>query len=132
TITYSNIDEFVYNSLISLKNTNNFYENDNVKLVISFDIELFSFITTILDEDKENFNNNKKLYFEVAHYPIIAIYEGEFVNPFCFHNPKVLEISTIRVSIIEYEDNYVIEDNNANKDDKYAIEVDKEQEIYNR
>ena len=66
TITYSDIDEFVYNSLISLENTNNFYENDNVELVISFDVELSSLITTILDEDKENFNNNKKLYLEVA------------------------------------------------------------------
>ncbi|CAG8823073.1 17828_t:CDS:1, partial [Cetraspora pellucida] len=67
TITYSDINEFVYNSLISLKNTNNFYENDNIKLVISFDVELFSLITIILDEDKENLNNNKKLYLEVAH-----------------------------------------------------------------
>ncbi|CAG8839712.1 5688_t:CDS:2, partial [Cetraspora pellucida] len=50
-------------------------------------------------------------------YPIIATYEGEFVNPFCFQNPKVLEISTIRESIIEYKDDYAIEDNNANKDD---------------
>ncbi|CAG8849216.1 36545_t:CDS:2, partial [Racocetra persica] len=40
-------------------NTNNFYENDNIELVISFDVELFSLITTILDENKENFNNNE-------------------------------------------------------------------------
>ncbi|CAG8813027.1 9791_t:CDS:2 [Cetraspora pellucida] len=62
----SYIDEFVYNSLISLENTNNFYENDNVELVISFDVELSSLITTILDKNKENFNNNEKLYLEVA------------------------------------------------------------------
>ncbi|CAG8612166.1 4512_t:CDS:2, partial [Scutellospora calospora] len=65
-------------------------------------------------------------------YPIIATYEGEFVNPFCFQNPKVLEISMIRESIIEYEDDYAIEDNNADEDDEYAIEGDREQEIYNQ
>ncbi|CAG8834036.1 10066_t:CDS:1, partial [Racocetra persica] len=55
-------------------------------------------------------------------YPIIATYEGKFVNSFCFQNSKVLEISTIRESIIEYEDDYAIEDNNADEDDEYAIE----------
>ncbi|CAG8789510.1 3316_t:CDS:1, partial [Racocetra fulgida] len=61
------ISEFVYNSLISLEETNEFYEGDNVELVISFDVELSSFINIILDEDKENFNNNEKIYLEVAY-----------------------------------------------------------------
>ncbi|CAG8808519.1 19641_t:CDS:2, partial [Racocetra persica] len=65
-------------------------------------------------------------------YPIIATYEGKFVNPFCFQNAKILEISMIRESIIEYEDDYAIEDNNADEDDEYAIEGDREQEIYNQ
>ncbi|CAG8719087.1 18169_t:CDS:2, partial [Racocetra persica] len=73
----SYIDEFVYNSLISLKNANNFYENDNVELVISFDVELSSLIITILDEDKENFNNNEKLYLEVARHTAKFIENGD-------------------------------------------------------
>ncbi|CAG8850195.1 8907_t:CDS:2, partial [Gigaspora margarita] len=69
--------KFVYNSLISLENTNNFYEDDNTKLVISFDIELSSFINIILDkDDKENFDNNEKLYLEVAHYTAKSIEEA--------------------------------------------------------
>ncbi|CAG8841501.1 8916_t:CDS:2, partial [Gigaspora margarita] len=71
------IKEFVYNSLIFLENTNDFYEDDNVELVISFDIELSSLITTILDEDKENFNNNEKLYLEVARRTAKFIENGD-------------------------------------------------------
>ncbi|CAG8552770.1 6596_t:CDS:2, partial [Cetraspora pellucida] len=72
------ISKFVYNSLISLKNTNDFYEDDNTKLVISFDVELSSFISIILDkDDKENFDNNEKLYLEAAHYTAKSIKEGK-------------------------------------------------------
>ncbi|KAF0537199.1 ATP-dependent DNA helicase pif1 [Gigaspora margarita] len=61
------IGEFVYNLLISLENTNEFYEDDNVELAIEFNIELSSFINTILDRNnKKNFNNNEKLYLEIA------------------------------------------------------------------
>ncbi|CAG8794726.1 16169_t:CDS:1 [Cetraspora pellucida] len=68
--------EFVYNSLISLENTNKFYKDDNVELVISFDVELSSFISIILDENnKENFDN-KKHYLEVARYVVKSIKEG--------------------------------------------------------
>ncbi|CAG8651263.1 40873_t:CDS:2 [Gigaspora margarita] len=347
TITYSDISEFVYNSLISLENTNDFYEDDNTELVISFDIELSSFISMILDkDDKENFDNNENfilklhviqqnllkkamrqvkhpnpevhrdtpirierynsttveirefikkkqlkgyenltvqqtyfwwskesqkmyhrnpdpfiltkllltelnqeiiiditvptpalgfltvLFYQLPHnnfdavqidatygtnkmgwelYAIMGVIDGtgfpisyllisagknfseinatqkvwpnvrlqlcfwhvlraikqrvasnqpisncsydptvayqecssvdpfwkksnncEFVNPFCFHNPKVLEILTIKESIIEYEDNYTIEGGNDNEDNEYEIEADKEQEIYNQ
>ncbi|RIB07984.1 hypothetical protein C2G38_2212845 [Gigaspora rosea] len=45
-------------------------------------------------------------------YPLIATYEGEFINPFYHHNSKALEISIIKESIIEYEKEYAIEDNN--------------------
>ncbi|CAG8751520.1 8334_t:CDS:1, partial [Racocetra fulgida] len=52
-IDYSNISEFVYNSLISLDNINEFYENDNVELAIDFNIELYSVIDIILNENDE-------------------------------------------------------------------------------
>ncbi|RIB21847.1 hypothetical protein C2G38_2175478 [Gigaspora rosea] len=78
TITYSDISEFVYNLLISLENTNEFYENDNVELAINFDFELISFTNNILDgNNKENFNDNKKLYLEIACYIAKFIEEGD-------------------------------------------------------
>ncbi|CAG8781670.1 20971_t:CDS:2, partial [Gigaspora margarita] len=76
-----NISEFVYNSLIFLENTNDFYKDDNTDLVISFDIELFFFISMILDKnDKENFDNNEKLYFEVACHIAKSIEEGNAIT----------------------------------------------------
>ncbi|CAG8851031.1 22329_t:CDS:1, partial [Gigaspora margarita] len=40
-----------------------------------------------------------------------------------------LKILTIKESIIEYKDDYVIEDNNGDKNYKYAIEDDKDKKI---
>ncbi|CAG8662903.1 3139_t:CDS:2 [Gigaspora rosea] len=51
-------------------------------------------------------------YIRNENYPLIATYEGEFINPFYHHNSKALEISIIKESIIEYEKEYAIEDNN--------------------
>ncbi|KAF0512261.1 ATP-dependent DNA helicase pif1 [Gigaspora margarita] len=48
-------------------------------------------------------------------YPLIATYEGKFINLFCFHNLKVSEISIIKESIIEYEEEYAIENINKQK-----------------
>ncbi|RIB02909.1 hypothetical protein C2G38_2226505 [Gigaspora rosea] len=80
TITYSDIDEFVYNSLTSLEDTNDFYEDNNVELVISFDVELSFLFTTILDENKENFNDNENLYLEVASCTAKFIKNGDEVH----------------------------------------------------
>ncbi|CAG8813669.1 4848_t:CDS:2, partial [Dentiscutata erythropus] len=45
-------------------------------------------------------------------YPLIATYEGEFINPFYCYNSKALEISIIKELIVEYEEEYEIENNN--------------------
>ncbi|CAG8854820.1 29225_t:CDS:2, partial [Gigaspora margarita] len=76
-IDYSNISEFIYNSLISLENINKFYENDDVELAIDFDIELSSIIDIILNEDNKNLIEDKKLYLEVAQCIIKFIEEGD-------------------------------------------------------
>ncbi|CAG8822594.1 1575_t:CDS:2 [Gigaspora rosea] len=50
--------------------------NDNAELVISFDVELSFFISIILDkDDKKNFDNNEKLYLEVAYHTAKSIEE---------------------------------------------------------
>ncbi|CAG8568059.1 12410_t:CDS:2 [Racocetra fulgida] len=54
-IDYTDISEFVYNSLISLEDLDEFCENDNTQLAVNFDVELSSVIDLILNEDNENF-----------------------------------------------------------------------------
>ena len=73
-IGYSEITEAVYNSLISLNNTNEFYEGENEELSMNFGIELSSFLDFISEKD----GSNKENYdFEVGHYIIAFISEGD-------------------------------------------------------
>ena len=47
-ISYSDVTETIYNSLISLNNTNELYEGEDVELNLNLDIELSSFLNFIL------------------------------------------------------------------------------------
>ncbi|RIB28369.1 hypothetical protein C2G38_2158133 [Gigaspora rosea] len=59
-----------------LKNNKVLVWYDNAELVISFDVELSFFISIILDkDDKKNFDNNEKLYLEVAYHTAKSIEE---------------------------------------------------------
>ncbi|KAF0403449.1 hypothetical protein F8M41_009228 [Gigaspora margarita] len=58
---------------------------------------------------------NIEFFKQVQHngnYLLIVINEGEFINLFYYHNFKSLEILIIKESIIEYKEEYAIEDNN--------------------
>ena len=50
-----------------------------------------------------------------GYYPLISSYEGELVNLFCSENPlnnKISSISLTQDSIVENEDDYIIESDN--------------------
>src|ERR1043165_495339 len=47
-ISYSDVTETIYNSLISLNNTNELYEGEDLELNLNLDIELSSFLNFIL------------------------------------------------------------------------------------
>lgn len=56
-INYSDITETIYNHLISLNNTNEHYEGENMELNLDIDIELSSFFDFILKKDESNKEN---------------------------------------------------------------------------
>ncbi|CAG8782237.1 3705_t:CDS:2, partial [Racocetra persica] len=72
TISHTDIIETVYNFLISLNNTNDFYEEENKELYINFNIELLSFQDFLLEQketNKENLNFEFELEKRQAKYP---------------------------------------------------------------
>uniref|UniRef100_U9UP72 Uncharacterized protein n=1 Tax=Rhizophagus irregularis (strain DAOM 181602 / DAOM 197198 / MUCL 43194) TaxID=747089 RepID=U9UP72_RHIID len=56
-INYSDITETIYNHLISLNDTNELYEGENVELNLDLDIELSSFLDFISEKDESNKEN---------------------------------------------------------------------------
>ncbi|GBC35839.2 ATP-dependent DNA helicase PIF1 [Rhizophagus irregularis DAOM 181602=DAOM 197198] len=72
-ICYTDITETIYNFLISLNNTNEFYEGENEKLNMSFYIELSSFLDFILEKDGSSNKENHEI--EMAHHIITSISE---------------------------------------------------------
>ncbi|PKY30613.1 hypothetical protein RhiirB3_392711 [Rhizophagus irregularis] len=74
-ICYTDITETIYNFLISLNNTNEFYEGENEKLNMSFYIELSSFLDFILEKDGSSNKENHEI--EIAHHIITSISEGD-------------------------------------------------------
>ncbi|RGB30999.1 hypothetical protein C1646_764646 [Rhizophagus diaphanus] len=71
-ISYLDITETVYNSLISLENVNEFYEGENGELNLTFNIELSSFYDIILEDNESNKEN-----IEYGHHIINSISEGD-------------------------------------------------------
>ncbi|CAG8554844.1 10314_t:CDS:2 [Cetraspora pellucida] len=69
-----NITEAVYNSLISLNNTNNFYKDKNEKLNIDFNIELLSLQNFLL---KNKFSNKENFDLEFGHHIIMLILDSD-------------------------------------------------------
>ncbi|POG59376.1 hypothetical protein GLOIN_2v1789188 [Rhizophagus irregularis DAOM 181602=DAOM 197198] len=73
-INYSDITETIYNHLISLNDTNELYEGENVELNLDLDIELSSFLDFISEKDESNKEN---LEIEVSNHVITLISEGD-------------------------------------------------------
>ena len=73
-ISYLDITETVYNSLISLENVNEFYEGENEELNLTFNIELSSFCDAILEDNESNKENIER---EIGHHIINSISEGD-------------------------------------------------------
>ncbi|GBB95728.1 hypothetical protein RclHR1_00260033 [Rhizophagus clarus] len=72
-INYTDIIETIYNSLTSLSNTNEFYEEKNTELSISFNIELSTLINVIL---KNNISKNiENIDCKIGHYIVFLISE---------------------------------------------------------
>ncbi|CAG8853544.1 13184_t:CDS:1, partial [Gigaspora margarita] len=67
-----------------------------------------------------------------GNYPLISTYDGEFINVFHFYNSeayKVPNILPIKESIIEYEDEYIVEDNEDNEYKAYEQNINNLNEI---
>jgi hypothetical protein len=73
-IIYSNITETIYNHLISLNDTNDHYEGENVELSLDLSIELSSLLNFILEKDETDKEN---LEIEVSKHIIMLISEGD-------------------------------------------------------
>ena len=71
-ISYLDITEAVYSSLISLKNVNELYEGENEELNLILNIELSSFHDAILEENESNKEN---LEAEIGQHIITFISE---------------------------------------------------------
>ncbi|GBC36468.2 ATP-dependent DNA helicase PIF1 [Rhizophagus irregularis DAOM 181602=DAOM 197198] len=76
-INYSDITETIYYHLISLNDTNELYEGENVELNLDLDIELSSFLDFISEKDDLNKEN---LEIEVSNHVITLISEGDGIH----------------------------------------------------
>jgi len=70
------ITEVVYNSLISLNNTNEFYKGENEEINMNLSIELLSFCDFILEKDELS-NENHNFDFEIGCHIIASILEND-------------------------------------------------------
>ncbi|RGB37632.1 hypothetical protein C1646_756707 [Rhizophagus diaphanus] len=73
-INYLDITETIYNSLTSLKNVNEFYEEENEELSPTFNIELSSLYDAILENNESDKEN---IEYEIGHRIINSILEGD-------------------------------------------------------
>ncbi|CAG8754478.1 4722_t:CDS:1, partial [Racocetra persica] len=64
-ITFDDISEFVYNSLISLEGTNEQYESDCLEFYINFDVQLSQ-------DDNELISDNINKYYKKLGYKIVS------------------------------------------------------------
>ncbi|CAG8830081.1 26982_t:CDS:2, partial [Gigaspora margarita] len=72
--------------------------------------------------------NLVELHFssEIRNYPLISIYDGEFINIFHFYNLEAYKVSNIlpiKKSIIEYKNKYIVEDNDDNEYKAYKQNI---------
>ncbi|CAG8487299.1 954_t:CDS:2, partial [Scutellospora calospora] len=72
------ITETVYNSLVSLNNTNEFYESENKGLNITFHVELSSLYNTILENNESQKEN---IEFEIGHHIASLVSDGDAKHP---------------------------------------------------
>ncbi|CAG8818099.1 22903_t:CDS:2, partial [Gigaspora margarita] len=166
-IDYLNISEFIYNSLISLENINEFYENDDVELAIDFDIELIPELYHQIKEKQLNGHENftiQQIYFWwskksqgiyqhnsdplISAKLLLAKFNQEIIVDLSILTPalgfltalfykllhnnfkayKVPNILPIKESIIEYKNEYIVEDNDDNEYkplEKIIIDIEK-------
>ncbi|CAG8841369.1 22825_t:CDS:2, partial [Gigaspora margarita] len=131
-IDYSNISEFIYNSLISLENINEFYKNDDVELAIDFDIELSSVIDIILNENDKNFVEDEKLYLETVKIKVFASlnlikikYSYLMLHPRSIHiaiSLKIWEFIKNNINYLVPELYYQIKEKQLNGHENFTIQ----------
>ncbi|CAG8783481.1 28486_t:CDS:1 [Racocetra persica] len=76
-ISHMNITEIVYNSLISLNNTNDLYEGENEALSMNFNIKFSTFQDFILEKDGSGLLNKENFDFKIGHCIIASISESD-------------------------------------------------------
>ncbi|CAG8511540.1 25914_t:CDS:2, partial [Gigaspora rosea] len=81
---------------------------------------------------KNRFFLCKHLVQRNGNYPLISTYDGKLINVFHFYNSeayKVPNILPIKESIIEYKDEYIVEDNDDNEYKAYEQNINDLNEI---